>query len=379
MILLRIISPGNAWHAITNGTDVYLFLTGMMTVSELARRKGVFRWLAGQALRASKRSPSRLFAMVYGVGTVVTVFLSNDATAVVLTPAVLAAVKSADAEPMPYLLICAFVANAASFVLPISNPANLVVFGEDMPSLQEWLATFCLPSIAAILATFSVLRWVLKARLQGILRSETAIEPLSPAGKLTLSGVAFLAVTLMTASALHAQLGGPAFLAGLLLLIAVSWRDVRASRDVLTQIPWSVLPLVAGLFVIVEALNHAGASAMASTAFRHLESWPRLPSALVSAFGVAFLSNLINNLPGGLLAGSALHAAKAAKFLRSAVLIGVDLGPNLSVTGSLATILWLMAIRREGIAIGFRTFVKYGALVMPLALFLSIMLLLAGG
>ena len=71
-----------------------------------------------------------------------TIFLSNDATAVVLTPAVYAATRARGVEPLPYLFVCAFIANAASFVLPISNPANLVVFGDHMPPLVEWLAPF---------------------------------------------------------------------------------------------------------------------------------------------------------------------------------------------------------------------------------------------
>jgi arsenical pump membrane protein len=89
-------------------------------MSELARREGVFPWIAAHAVGRSGGSQHRLFLLIYVVGTVVTILLSNDATAVVLTPAVLAAVWAAQAEPLPYLLICAFIANAATFVLPIS-------------------------------------------------------------------------------------------------------------------------------------------------------------------------------------------------------------------------------------------------------------------
>ena len=90
------------------------------------------------------------------IGTLVTVFMSNDATAVVLTPAVYAAAPQARVEPLPYLFACAFIANAASFVLPISNPANLVVFGGHMPPLPQWLAQFALPSLLAIVVTYVV-------------------------------------------------------------------------------------------------------------------------------------------------------------------------------------------------------------------------------
>ena len=76
----------------------------------------------------------------------------------VLTPAVYAATRAAKVEPLPYLFICAFIANAASFVLPISNPANLVVFGKQMPPLADWLRIFALPSVVAIVATYLALR-----------------------------------------------------------------------------------------------------------------------------------------------------------------------------------------------------------------------------
>ena len=96
-----------------------------------------------------------------------TVLLSNDATAVVLTPAVYAATRAAKVEPLPYLFVCAFIANAASFVLPISNPANLVVFGKQMPPLSDWLRAFALPSLAAIVATYLALRLTQRRALDG--------------------------------------------------------------------------------------------------------------------------------------------------------------------------------------------------------------------
>jgi arsenical pump membrane protein len=92
---------------------------------------------------------------------------------------------------------------------------------------------------------------------------------------------------------------------------------------------------------------------------------------LAASFGIALLSNIMNNLPSGLLAGSAVEAAHVAPRIRDSVLIGVDLGPNLSVTGSLATVLWLIALRREGIRIGTWQFLKVGLIVMPPALLLA--------
>lgn len=376
LVLTGVLSFRQALAAAGQGLDVYLFLTGMMLISELARREGVFDWLAGHAVAASKCSPRRLFALVYLVGIGVTVLLSNDATAVVLTPAVLSAVKAAQAEPLPYLLICAFIANAASFVLPISNPANLVVFRQDMPPLVSWLLAFGLPSLVSICATYVLLRVLARKLLSGKIDVAAVHATLSPSGKITLAGVGFLAAVLIAASAFGQDLGAPACAAALFVLAIIALRDRHAPREALQQIPWSVLPLVAGLFVLVEGINRAGALHAAVNGLNQLQELPPPAAALTSAFAVALISNLTNNLPAGLIAGTAVYTAHVQGIIRAAVLIGIDLGPNLSVTGSLATILWLMAIRREGQRVGFLQFLKWGVVVMPPALALAVLALL---
>ena len=209
LVLFRLLPPSSAWSAIGKGTDVYLFLTGMMLLAELARREGVFDWLAGHAVQSAGGSRTKLFALVYGVGILVTVFLSNDATAVVLTPAVYAAVKKARVDALPYLLACAFIANAASFVLPISNPANLVVYGKLIPPLLPWLKMFFLPSIISILVTFLALRLISDKALQGKTEDALAGPQLSPEGRHAAWGIAIAGAVLISASALGWDLGLP--------------------------------------------------------------------------------------------------------------------------------------------------------------------------
>jgi arsenical pump membrane protein len=375
--LLLTISGLITWQqaagAAAKGTDVYLFLTGMMIISELARRAGVFDWIANYAVRISKGSASRLFVLIYATGTVVTIFLSNDATAVVLTPAVLAAVRAAEADPLPYLLICAFIANAASFVLPISNPANLVVYQGAMPPLKNWILTFGLASIASIVLTFLVLRRVAAKYLQKGAKTDLPEVALRPEGRLTLLGIGLLAVVLLIASALNKDLGAPACATGIFVALVTGLKDRNCWKDVAKGVAWSVLPLVAGLFIIVEALNRAGALQHAVEALRTMQAAPAIAGGLTSGFGIAVISNLMNNLPSGLIAAAAVKGAHVSGTLRDSVLIGVDLGPNLSVTGSLATILWLIAIRREGLDVSFWDFLKWGALVMPPALLAALL------
>lgn len=371
LVVCRLISPRDALAAVGRGTDVYLFLTGMMVLAELARREGFFDWVAVVAVEKARGSPRRLFAIVYAVGTVVTIFLSNDATAVVLTPAVLAALKKARARPLPYLFICAFIANAASFVLPISNPANLVVYGSKMPALTVWFRSFGLPSLVSIVATFIVLRLCCRKDLARTIESQVEPVLLSRGGKLAAYGIGGAAVALMIASAFDLDLGLPTLLAAVAATALVSFEDRQAPLGIVKHISWSVIVLVAGLFVLVAAVDQADVLAISQDALRNAAAMGPVAGSISSAFGVALLSNIANNLPIGLIAGSALHGVPT--FIRNAVLIGVDLGPNLSVSGSLATILWLIALRREGEDVSFWKFLRYGVLVMPPALGLSVL------
>jgi arsenical pump membrane protein len=377
LILLRLVPLRTAGHAIAEGLDVYLFLAGMMVLAQLGQTHGVFDWLAVAAIQHAKASRIRLFALIYAAGTVVTIFMSNDATAVVLTPAVLAAVKKAKTNPLPYLLICAFIANAASFVLPISNPANLVVFHSGIPPLAQWLRTFAAASVFSILATFAALFWYCRKDLRGKTESNIEDGHLTHAGKLALAGIGLVAIVLLVASALGKDLGLPTCATSVLVALAICVRERRNPVTIVRGISWSIIPLVAGLFILVEAINRAGASQLSQAALQTLAMWKPIVAALTASFGVGIGSNLINNLPLGLIAGTSMQHDHIIGVLRNAVLIGIDLGPNLSVTGSLATILWLIAIRKEGLHISAWTFLKAGIIVMPPALLLATLAVIA--
>ena len=375
LVVARLIPLRQAGQAVYEGLDVYLFLAGMMILAEMAREEHVFDWAAGVAATHARNSPRRLFMLVYLVGIVVTALLSNDATAVVLTPAVLTVVRRAEVDPKPYLLACAFIANAASFIFPISNPANLVVLDQQIPALFQWLKIFLLPSVASVLLTYICLRWHSRKSLRG--RVEGAVEPspLTTEGRLALAGLLLAAAALIVSSAFGLPLGAPTCGAAIVALIVVASRNRRIIASVAKGVSWSVLPLVAGLFVIVEALHKAGllqAGIAGLNLLAHTCAWVAKGAP---AFAVAVLSNGMNNLPVGLMAGAAIRTMHESGLVTHALLIGVDLGPNLSVTGSLATILWLIALRREKLEITAWEFFRLGILAMPLALVASLLVL----
>jgi len=376
LIALRLVPLKLAEQAVAKGSDVYLFLIGMMLLSELAREQGVFDWVASVAVHGAKGSCSRLFLLVYGVGTLVTVFMSNDATAVVLTPAILTAVRKAKVAPLPYLFACALIANAASFALPISNPANLVVFQTAMPPLGRWLSDFGVPSLLSIVTTLLVMRLVFREELRKSIACEVDETKLSGNGKLVLAGLALMIGVLLTASALKKDLGLPTCLAALVITAVVSIKARSNPIKLAREISWATLLLVAGLFVMVDAVESQGALNVTQQWLAWASGLGQSAGAMVVGFTVGLANNLVNNLPLGLIAGGTIQAAHTKGLMANAVLIGVDLGPNLSVTGSLATILWLLALRKDSDAdtdgerldVTFWRFLKVGVVAMPVAL-----------
>jgi arsenical pump membrane protein len=378
LVVCSLLPASAALAAVLAGTDVYLFLIGMMLLAEIAREEGLFDWLAAYAVRQANGSAARLFLLIYIVGTLVTIFLSNDATAVVLTPAVYAAAKRAGSRPLPYLFACAFIANAASFVLPISNPANLVVFGNRLPELPAWLGQFGPSAAVSILLTYVALRVTQRHQLRERVSNAATQPALRTPGRVAAVAIVLTAVVLLVCSRLNWQLGLATFLAGSCAVLLISLLKRSPPTQIVRHLSWSVLPLVAGLFVLVRGVEETGSlSVLASLVAAHAAMAPQA-TALGAGIVVALIGNIVNNLPMGLFAGAAGASAHWPAIVNSAVLIGVDLGPNLSVTGSLATLLWLIAIRREGENVSAWKFLALGAIVMPPALLGSLALVAYG-
>jgi len=346
----------------------------MTALAAYAQLIGLFDWIASYAARLAGRSRLRLFALVYVAGIGTSALLSNDATIVALTPAVISTLRRYDTSPLPYVVACALVANAASFVLPISNPSNLLVFAGHMPSLGAWLGAFALPSCAAMVVTFLALWWLFRRELRGDARcDESATATPAP---LAIAFVAAAAVVIVATSAFGGPLGAATFACGAAAWIAATWRRRADGAVVVRGIAWRVIALTAALFVFVSAIDDHGGFAASRAVFAWCEHLAAPWSALASGFAVAAASNAINNLPVGLNLGETLPAMHAGAYLTRAALIGVNLGPNATVNGSLATLLWLGIVRRAGIDVSGLAFARIGiaATIPALAAALAILL-----
>ena len=220
--------------------------------------------------------------------------------------------------------------------------------------------------------TYAVLRFTQRRHLSAAVSKVTTSEPLSATGRLAAGAIALTAVILLVASSLNWSLGLPTCVAGLSAALIVSLVQRASPVPVLKAISWSVLPLVAGLFVLVQGIERTGVLGPLIHMLSTDSQTSPTATAWVAGTLVALSSNLLNNLPVGLLAGTITQSTQLSAHTVGALLIGVDLGPNLSVTGSLATLLWLVAIRREGEDVSAMQFLAVGSLVMLPALFASL-------
>ncbi|MGH7661805.1 MAG: SLC13 family permease [Vulcanimicrobiaceae bacterium] len=356
-------APQAAADAIAAQWNVLLFILGLMAISAAAERSGLFAWLAGILLMRAGGSRRRLFTLIFGAGALLTTVMSNDATAIVFTPVVYRAIASRGIDALPYLYACTFVADAASFGLPFSNPANLLVFAR--PNLAAFAVHLLVPMLLAVALNLGIFLALFRSHLNDRYSAAPA-PPLEPRMRWTMATMVLVACAYVAALVFDVPLG-PVAVVGAILVIAVSHvRPQEAARE----IGWSTFALLAGMFVLLDAVVRQGAVALALDALRDEAHHGALATIVAAAFGSAIASNVLNNLPVAVISGAVVHHGIGAP-AAYALVAGVDLGPNLTTTGSLATILWLSIVRARGIAVNPFEYLKLGLLVVPATLMVT--------
>jgi len=385
MLVTRSIDINDVVLVISRQWNVYGFFLGLMTISALADRAGVFEWLAHQAGLWARGSALRLYVAVFVVGTLITTFQSNDATALILTPIVFALVTRLGLSVLPFMFACTFIADTASFVLPVSNPTNILVldvFGMDLRAFIDYLlvpAVFCI--LANTLAFVLIFRSDLRQRY-----ALGDLPPVQPANRtffrytlavLGVTGVSYVVASLFGVPLSFVALGGAALLlAGAARYGMLEWRVMQR------EISWSLFVFITGMFLVVRGVEKAGLTALFGQALLSFSGADAVQAALVTAGGTALGANLINNVPMTMVMVSALQGIQMSPQLQDimvhATIFGAALGPNLTTVGSLATMLWIVILRRKGLEISPRTYMRLGLTVVPVMIVVGAVLIAFG-
>jgi arsenical pump membrane protein len=386
MLLLGIVSPGQAANVLAGNWDVFGFFLGLMAMAALAERSGFFDWSAVMAARLAGGSDRRLFLNVLLLGAGISTLFSNDATALILTPIVYALVTRLRVAALPFMFACTFIADTASFVLPVSNPINILVLANFRLGLLDFLRLLLLPSLVAIGLNIGLFLLFFRRSLGGHFDAQRLGAPAKAIRhaayfRYVWVVLALVALGYIIAAALRAPLS-PVALAGAAALLAgaLRWRVVGLS-GVAREISWPIFGFVGGMFVVVRGVEQVGAAEAFARWLRDLASLgagahtgpSTLGAVLVATFGAALGANLINNVPMALVMTTAIHhfhavSPTARLGLIGGTIFGCDLGPNVTTVGSLATMLWLLLLRRRGLEVSSRDYFKVGIVVAPIML-----------
>ncbi|MHB8645082.1 MAG: ArsB/NhaD family transporter [Thermomicrobiales bacterium] len=362
-LALRLVSFGDILQIARDTANVLIFLLGMMTLTGIAEHAGVFDTLAARAAWLARGSGHLLLVSVFLLGAIVTALLSLDVTVIIMTPIVYAVVTRIGIDPLPYLIACAFVANTASLFLPMSNLTNILMYDLLHLSFARFALVMFLPNIAALFVNIGIFMLLFRNRIP---RTFTLPEHDTARHR-----PGFLAAAATVASVLAAifvfgvigwPLAIPAIVGAVVLGVAAVARKAVSPRQIGAAITWPLFPFVFAMFVVMRAVERAWFGRLG-----HLPSHADFGTLATIAFGTGVGANIVNNIPMAVAMISLLRsvAEPARDSLAFATLIGVNIGPSILPIGSLATMLWLAAVRQRGVIVKARTYTMIGLLTTP--------------
>jgi arsenical pump membrane protein len=350
---------------------VVAFLGAVLVLAKMCDDEGLFE-AAGAAMARARFGSQRLLRQVFVIAATITAVLSLDATVVLLTPVVLTTVRRLRAPVRPHAYATAHLANAASLLLPVSNLTNLLAFHALKMSFTKFTAVMALPWLAAVGTVYLVFRVFFRRDLN----VQPDPEENEPAPQIPVFALVVVALTLAGFVIAEAVGVAPAWaaLAGAAVMAVRSLARRHTTAVAIVRsvnIPFLVFVLALG--VVVQAVMQNGVSARMGAL---LPSGSGLLALLGFAVVAAVLANIVNNLPATLVLVPLVASSGPAAVL--AVLIGVNIGPNLTYVGSLSNLLWRSVLRRYDISASVGEYTRLGLCTVPTALVAAVLALWAG-
>lgn len=381
VLALGLVTPAQGLSVWRENSGVLLLLAGLLMLAAAAGKAGFFDWCADLTVRTVRGNGYSLFFATVVLSAVTTVFFSLDTTAVILTPVVYIMAVRLRMDPAAFLYAVIFTANTASLVLPVSNLTNLLLVGQLNVPFAAYLLHLALPGIAAVgmggYLLFTYFRHRLRPRFDP--GQMVVFQPQRP----RFFAVVRVIILLTMGAFLVLSLADKPLYPVALTAAAVAWvtgigLGQLRTGDLWSHIPWQLFFFVLGLEMVVRGVENTGVVVLLGNwmllAMQH-SLWTGL---LTVTLGSTVAANLVNNIPAAMLAVAALksiHGLGSPWALYGAVLLGTNIGPNLTFSGSLATMLWFLVVRRQGLDLGAREFFRVGVRVTPPVILFTIVVL----
>jgi arsenical pump membrane protein len=384
--VVHLANVATVWDIVWNATATFV---AVIVISLVLDRIGFFEWAAVHMLRAAGGSTIRAFLYMMVLGAAVAALFANDGAALILTPIVyeqMRAVGFARGQALPFVMAAGFIADTTSLPLVVSNLVNIVSANFFHIGFSSYAATMAPVDLVAFAASVGVLvvfyRRSLPARydLDALPVPADAIRD----HRLFRAGWVVLGVLLagyLLSEPLHFPVSIPAAFAAAAFLGLAARSDVLSSARVLREAPWKIVVFSLGMYLVVFGLRNAGLTAYLSDALRGAGHAGVVPAALVSGFGAAGLSAVMNNMPAALVGALSIHGAHLGGLTQTTAVygnvVGADLGPKFTPIGSLATLLWLHVLQTKGITISWGQYFRQG-IILTVPVLTVTLLALAG-
>jgi arsenical pump membrane protein len=364
-------SWNSAWDEIDALAPTLGFLAAVLVLGRLCALEGLFTWAGALLSRAAHGSARSLLAWVLIVGTAITTVLSLDATVVLFTPVVVAAATRVGVAARPHLHATAHLANSASLLLPVSNLTNLLAYEATGLSFARFAALMTLPLLVVLLVEYAGARLCFAHELT--LPGRPSVQPAVAVPWFAIAVLVATLAGLVASSPLELE---PGWVAGAGAAALALRRRAGGGVAVIDLLRWcepAFLLFVAALAVVVRTAADEGLGDVVDGLVDRPDT---LAGLLVIAAVGAVTANLLNNLPAVLLLLPFVTPVGSGPVL--ALLLGVNIGPNLTYVGSLASMLWLKVARREGVHPRLADFTMHGLVTVPTALVGATLALWAG-
>jgi arsenical pump membrane protein len=370
----------NLWSDLTKGSmnpiKLLILFLSLSMISISLDELNFFNYLSTKALRNAKGNQYRIFFTIYFLVSILTIFTSNDIVILTFTPFIILFSKKAKINPLPYL-ICEFVnANTYSMLLSIGNPTNIYLSASQNISFVHYLSKMWLPTlfagISTLLAILLIFHKDLSRKIENIeIDEEKLNNPTLVILNLIVLGLT--TILLVVSNYINLEMWlicllAAAVLTIILLTYAVLRKDATYLIKTYKRLPYNLIPFILSMFLIVLSLKQNKVLDYLSDFLRQL-SINRYAEAFTYTISSTLFDNIINNIPMSVLYSSILEGQTELALFST--IIGSNIGAYLTPIGALAGIMWMSILKKHDVNYSFLSFMKYGILLVPVALISS--------